>query len=303
MEQLKGIYTITLTPFDEEGNVDEMGIRKLTDFYIQAGVDGMTILGIMGEVHKLSESERLLVMETFLDQNDGRVPVIVGCSAPATNLSVALAEKAEKAGASAVMIAPPANLRNEELLFQHYAKVAEKISIPIVVQDEPVTTGVVLTPKFLARLANEIPNVKYVKLEEAPTTIKISKIIDLVGEKLLLFGGLGGMYFYEELNRGAAGIMTGFAYPEVLVQTYRLFTEGRKIEAREYFYQHLPLIRFEAQLGIGGVTIRKEIFKLRGIIESSHVRFPGGAVDEATMAELEDLIQFVGLSLTPLTVS
>jgi 4-hydroxy-tetrahydrodipicolinate synthase len=105
------------------------------------------------------------------------------------------------------------------------------------------------------------------------------------------------MYFYEELNRGAVGIMTGFAYPEVLVGTYQRFIQGQRNEAREYFFKYLPLIRFEAQLGIGGVTIRKEIFKLRGIIESSHVRFPGAKVDEQTMEELRDLIEFVGLSI------
>lgn len=297
MEQLKGVYTITLTPFGNNGTIDEVSVRSLTDFYIHAGVNGMTILGIMGEVDKLSESERLYVMETVLEQTEGRVPVVVGCSSAGTNIARSLCQKAETAGAAAVMIAPPAKLTNEEMLFKHYASIAENISIPIVVQDEPVTTGVKLSPKFIARLAKEIPNVQYVKLEEAPTTVKTSKILDEAEGKLGIFGGLGGMYFYEELNRGAVGIMTGFAFPEVLVGTYQRFINGRKKEAREYFYKNLPLIRFEAQLGIGGVTIRKEAFKLRGIIDSSHVRFPGTPVDERTMEELEDLIDFVGLTV------
>ncbi|RXT07101.1 dihydrodipicolinate synthase family protein [Ammoniphilus sp. CFH 90114] len=296
MKELKGVCTITLTPFDDQGNVDEKSLRELTDFYIRAGVDGMTILGIMGESHKLSESDRLRVMNIVLEQTDGRVPVVVGCSAQGTNVVAELAKKAEEAGAAAVMIAPPANLKNEEMLFYHYKTVADNLSIPIVVQDEPVTTGVILSPAFLARLADEIDLVRYVKLEEAPTTVKTTKILEQSKGKLQIFGGLGGMYFYEELNRGAIGIMTGFAYPEVLVGTYQRFVQGKKHEAREYFFKYLPLIRFEAQLGIGGVTIRKEIFKLRGIIESSHVRFPGAKVDEETMEELRDLIEFVGLS-------
>jgi 4-hydroxy-tetrahydrodipicolinate synthase len=297
MIALKGVCTITLTPFDDQGNVDEKSLRDLTDFYIRAGVDGMTILGIMGEVHKLSESDRLRVMNIVLEQTNGRVPVVVGCSAQGTNVVADLAKKAEEAGAAAVMVAPPANLKNEEMLLYHYKAIAENISIPIVVQDEPVTTGVLLSPAFLARLANEIDLVRYVKLEEAPTTVKTTKILEQSNGKLQIFGGLGGMYFYEELNRGAVGIMTGFAYPEVLVGTYQRFIQGQKNEAREYFFTYLPLIRFEAQLGIGGVTIRKEIFKLRGIIESSHVRFPGARVDEQTMEELRDLIEFVGLSI------
>lgn len=297
MGQLKGVFPITLTPFDNSGNIDEASLRNLTDFYINAGANGMTILGIMGEVNKLSESERLYLMETVLEQTEGRVPVVVGCSAAGTNVASYLAKKAELAGAAAVMIAPPEKLTNEEMLFKHYASIAEQLSIPIVVQDEPVTTGVKLTPRFIAGLAKEIPNVQYVKLEEAPTTVKTSKILAEADGKIGIFGGLGGMYFYEELNRGAIGIMTGFAYPEVLVGTYQRFMEGRKNEAREFFYKNLPLIRFEAQLGIGGVTIRKEAFRLRGIIESSHVRFPGTPVDNETMEELRDLIDFVGLSV------
>lgn len=294
--KLIGVCTITLTPFDEKGNVDEASLRKLTNFYIDSGVHGMTILGIMGESHKLSENERLRVTEIVLEETRNRVPVVVGCTSRGTNVSAMLAEKAEQAGAAAVMIAAPAGLKNEDMLFQHFEEIAKRISIPIVIQDEPVTTGVIMSPQFLARLNRDIPNCKYVKLEEAPTTVKISKILELTGDKLGIFGGLGGMYFYEELDRGAIGIMTGFAYPEVLVGTFEKFMNGQKQEARDYFFHHLPLIRFEAQLGIGGVTIRKEIFKMRNAIESAHVRFPGAKVDQRTLDEVKDLIEYVGLS-------
>ena len=104
------------------------------------------------------------------------------------------------------------------------------------------------------------------------------------------------MYFYEELARGASGIMTGFAYPHVLVETYRFFVRGEGREAQEYFFRYLPLIRFEAQLGVGGVGIRKEILKLRGAISSSHVRFPAPTLDDRTLGELEDLVEVLGLA-------
>ncbi|HWO78210.1 MAG TPA: dihydrodipicolinate synthase family protein [Bacillus sp. (in: firmicutes)] len=291
-----GISVITLTPFDEEGNLDEKGIRNLTDFYINSGVHGMTILGIMGEVHKLSDQERLRVMNLVLEQTNGRVPVTVGCTAEGTKITKDLAKEAERAGAQAVMIAAPRNLNNEDMLFKHYAEIADSISLPIVIQDEPVTTGVKMSPQFIARLGNEIENVLYVKLEEAPTTVKITKILNET-DQLKIYGGLGGMYFFEELDRGAAGIMTGFAFPEVLVKTFELFTNNQRETAREYFYKNLPLIRFEAQLGMGGVAIRKETFKLRGIIDSSHVRFPGASVDQRTMEELQEIIDFVGLTV------
>ncbi|HEU4848274.1 MAG TPA: dihydrodipicolinate synthase family protein [Rubrobacteraceae bacterium] len=293
---LHGVCTIALTPFTGEGDLDEESIDSLAGFYLNSGVHGVTILGIMGEAHKLSDVERQAVTERYISAIGGRVPVVAGCSAVATRIVVERARAAEEAGAAAVMVAPPNNQRSLDLVFEHYRRVAEAVSVPVVVQDEPVNTGVVMPAPFLARLVDEIEGCRHVKLEEAPTTIKISALLNNAKTEVGVFGGLGGMYFYEELARGAAGIMTGFAYPHVLVETYRRFVEGDKREAQEYFFRYLPLIRFEAQLGVGGVGIRKEILKLRGVISSSHVRFPAPALDEETLRELEDLVEVLGLA-------
>jgi 4-hydroxy-tetrahydrodipicolinate synthase len=211
-------------------------------------------------------------------------------------VTVERAREAEEAGAVAVMVAPPNNQRNLDLVFEHYRRVAEAVSVPVVVQDEPVNTGVVMPAPFIARLVDGIENCRYVKLEEAPTTIKISSLLKNMETEVGIFGGLGGMYFYEELARGASGIMTGFAYPHVLVETYRLFVEGERRKAQEYFFRYLPLIRFEAQLGVGGVGIRKEILKLRSAIASSHVRFPAPTLDEETLREIDDLVEVLRLA-------
>jgi 4-hydroxy-tetrahydrodipicolinate synthase len=293
---LHGVCTIALTPFTGEGDLDEESIDSLAGFYLNSGVHGVTILGIMGEAHKLSDTERQAVTDRYVSAIGGRVPVVVGCSAVATRIVVERARAAEEAGAAAVMVAPPNNQRSLDLVFEHYRRVAEVVSVPVVVQDEPVNTGVVMPAPFIARLVDEIEGCRHVKLEEAPTTIKISALLNYAKTEVGVFGGLGGMYFYEELARGAAGIMTGFAYPHVLVETYRRFVEGEKREAQEYFFRYLPLIRFEAQLGVGGVGIRKEILKLRGVISSSHVRFPAPALDEETLRELEDLVEVLGLA-------
>ena len=296
METLHGVCTIALTPFTDEGELDEESIASLSEFYVKSGVHGVTILGIMGEAHKLSDAERRAVTQRYVSAVGGRVPVVVGCSAVATKVVIERAREAEEAGAAAVMVAPPNNQRNLDLVFEHYRRVAEAVSVPVVVQDEPVNTGVVMPAPFIARLVDGIEGCRYVKLEEAPTTIKISSLLERIGTEVDIFGGLGGMYFYEELVRGAGGIMTGFAYPHVLVETYRLFVEGEKREAQKYFFRYLPLIRFEAQLGVGGVGIRKEILKLRGVISSSHVRFPAPTLDEETLRELEDLVEVLGLT-------
>jgi 4-hydroxy-tetrahydrodipicolinate synthase len=296
---LTGVCTITLTPFTEGGDVDLESIDSLAGLYLDSGVYGLTILGIMGEAHKLSDEERSMVVGRYIEAARGRVPVVVGCSAVATKVTVERAREAETAGAAAIMVAPPNNVRNLDLVFEHYRRVAEAVSVPVVVQDEPVNTGVVMPAPFIARMINEIEGCHYVKLEEAPTTIKITNLIEKIEDpdkRAGIFGGLGGMYFYEELARGAVGIMTGFAYQEILVRTYELFSEGREREAREYFFRYLPLVRFEAQLGVGGVGIRKEVFKMRGAISSSHVRFPAPALDEETLRELEELVGLLGLA-------
>jgi 4-hydroxy-tetrahydrodipicolinate synthase len=293
---LRGVCTIALTPFTEEGELDEASIESLSEFYVDSGVHGITILGIMGEAHKLSDAERSAVTERYVSAVRGRVPVVVGCSAVATRVAAERAREAEEAGAAAVMVAPPNNQRSLDLVFEHYRRVAEAVSVPVVVQDEPVNTGVVMPAPFIARLVDGIGGCRYVKLEEAPTTIKISSLLEKVETGVGVFGGLGGMYFYEELTRGASGIMTGFAYPHVLVETYGLFERGEGRVAQEYFFRYLPLIRFEAQLGVGGVGIRKEILKLRGVISSSHVRFPAPSLDEETLHELEDLVEVLGLA-------
>jgi len=296
---LTGVCTITLTPFTEGGDVDLESIDSLAGLYLDSGVYGLTILGIMGEAHKLSDEERSMVVGRYIEAARGRVPVVVGCSAVATKVTVERAREAETAGAAAIMVAPPNNVRNLDLVFEHYRRVAEAVSVPVVVQDEPVNTGVVMPAPFIARVINEIEGCRYVKLEEAPTTIKITNLIEKIEDpdkRAGIFGGLGGMYFYEELARGAVGIMTGFAYQEILVRTYELFSEGRGREAREYFFRYLPLVRFEAQLGVGGVGIRKEVFKMRGAISSSHVRFPAPALDEETLRELEELVGLLGLA-------
>ena len=296
---LTGVCTITLTPFTEGGDVDLESIDSLAGLYLDSGVYGLTILGIMGEAHKLSDAERSMVVGRYIEAARDRVPVVVGCSAMATKVTVERAREAETAGAAAIMVAPPNNVRNLDLVFEHYRRVAEAVSVPVVVQDEPVNTGVIMPAPFIARVINEIEGCRYVKLEEAPTTIKITNLIEKIEDpdkRAGIFGGLGGMYFYEELARGAVGIMTGFAYQEILVRTYELFSEGREHEAREYFFRYLPLVRFEAQLGVGGVGIRKEVFKMRGAISSSHVRFPAPALDEETLRELEELVGLLGLA-------
>ena len=295
MSRLSGVLPITLTPFTDDGDVDEASIDSLVEDYLGAGAHGLTILGIMGEAAKLLDEERERVLRRYVGAVAGRVPVVAGVSARATRMSLDYARRAEDAGVAAIMLAPPDNTKNLDLVFEHFRRVAEAVSVPVVVQDEPVNTGVTMPAPFLVRLLDEIEGCRYLKLEETPTLPKITAVRQKVSAPVGIFGGLGGVYLYEELLRGADGIMTGFGFPQVLVRTYELFAAGDRTEAQEYFFRHLPLIRYEAQLGVGGVTIRKQVFARRGAISSPHARFPAPPVDELTLAELDDLIIAVGL--------
>jgi 4-hydroxy-tetrahydrodipicolinate synthase len=182
----------------------------------------------MGEAHKLSEGERRRVAEVFVKCVAGRFPVVVGTSHGGTAVVIELSQAAEAAGAAAVMVAPPIGLRGEAAILGHYRAVAQAIGIPVVVQDEPVTTGVLMSPELLVRIATEVPACRYVKLEEPPTPTKITAMRRLPGgESVRIFGGQNAMYFYEELSRGAVGIMTGVAVPDILVRIYTAFTRRR----------------------------------------------------------------------------
>ncbi len=260
MSDLQGVLPITLTPFTDDGDVDEASIDSLVEDYLGAGAHGLTILGIRGEAAKLLDDERERVLRRYVGATAGRVPVVAGVSARATRMSLDYARRAEDAGAAAVMLAPPDNTKNLDLVFEHFRRVADAVSVPVVVQDEPVNTGVTMPAPFLVRLLDEIEGCRYLKLEETPTLPKITAVRSKVSSPVGIFGGLGGVYLYEELLRGADGIMTGFGFPQVLVRTYELFVAGDRTGAQEHFFRHLPLIRYEAQLGVGGVTIRKAVF-------------------------------------------
>jgi len=291
---LQGVWNIVPTPFAEDGSLDVASIRTLTDFVIDRGVDGMTILGVMGEASKLSDAERSTVIDTVMDEAGGRLPVCVGVSHAATDRAVAFAREAQAAGAHSVMLAPPALGRpNDTAVRRHYFAVAEAIDLPIVVQDHPASSGVWMTVEFLASLAEETTKCRVVKLEEEPSPPKIERLL-AADPEIRILGGLGGIMLLEELHRGAHGTMTGFGFPEILVDIVGRYRSGDIEGATDLFYRYTPLIRFENQ-PILNLPIRKRIYQLRGAIASARVRAPGGALDPGTIVELDDLLERLGL--------
>lgn len=290
-----GIYAILPTPFADNGAIDFASLDRLVDFEIAAGVHGLTILGILGEAHKLAEDERRRVVEAIIHRVGGRIPVVVGASAPATDLTIRYSRQAQELGAAALMVAPPTNLRNLDAVREYYRRVHDATSLPIVVQDEPVFSGVVMPAAFLASLTDALPRARAIKLEEIPTPVKASQVLTAAKQRVGVYGGMGGVYFYQELLRGAVGTMTGFAFPEVLVAIYAAFASGDRATARSIFFHYLPLLSYEGQ-PVVGLTLRKEIFRRRGIIATAALRHPGAALDAGSRAELDDLLAALDVS-------
>ena len=293
-DRFTGVHWMLATPFKENEELDLDSIGNLLEKAHQSGCQGVVALGVTGETARLTDAERRAVAKEVIAHANGR-PVTLGTTAAGTSATIAYSLEAQELGAAAVMIsAPPMGKPNPDSLFTHYRRIADAVDLPIVVQDYPQTSGVHMAPAFIDRLAEEIPSVHYLKLEDPPTPTKITAIRAAAGDDLAIFGGLGGMYLLDELARGSAGAMTGFAYPEVLVSICRAMAEGDKAQAEEVFYRHLPLLLFEFQEGIG-VGIRKYALQQRGLIANARVRHPGPQITEETRREFHQLVETVGL--------
>jgi len=286
---LEGVFNITPTPFCEDGALDLPSVQTLVDHVVRHGVDGITILGVMGEADKLIDQERDALITATLEAVKGRVTVCVGATHAGTDGCVSYCRRAQALGASAVMVAPPRLARpTDAALRRHYLEVASAVDLPIVVQDHPPSSNVVMSVEFLAALADEAESCRFVKLEDEPSPPKIGQLID-ANPAVRVFGGSGGIMFLEELRRGAIGIMTGFGCPEILVGIYRAFVSGDENRAAEIFYRYLPLVRFENQARIN-LAIRKRIYCLRGAIATARARQPASELDAGVLVDLDDLL-------------
>jgi 4-hydroxy-tetrahydrodipicolinate synthase len=292
-----GVYTVVPTPFSAEGELDLESLRRLIGFLVAAGVQGLLVLGVMGEAPKLLPDERRAVVEAAVDAAADR-PVLVGVTHPSVRGTRTLSASAVGAGAAGVLIAPPRLDRaaGEDAILRYFEAVAAGGCPEIVLHDHPVSSGVTLSPELIARIAHEVEQVTSVKLEDPPTPAKVTRVRELTPDGFKIFGGLGGVFLLEELGRGANGTMTGFAFPEVLLAIYTAHVRGAADLVAEIFFRHLPLIRFEFQEAIG-LAIRKRVYRLRGVIHDEHVRAPAVELDVRTEAELDELISRLGLPL------
>ncbi|MFK7868704.1 MAG: dihydrodipicolinate synthase family protein [Roseobacter sp.] len=303
-ERASGVFTIAATPFRPDGALDLDSLDRLVDFYLDKGANGLTILGMMGEAGKLSAEEAVAVTRRVISRTS--VPVVVGVSAPGFAAVTALAKAAMDAGAAGVMVAPAAGLRSDAQITGYFEQAAEMLQdIPFVLQDFPLATQVQIPTSVILKIVENCPTCVMLKHEDWPGLDKISALraaSDRGARRISVLCGNGGLYLPEELARGADGAMTGFSYPEMMAQVIATWTAGDIERAYDIFDAYLPLIRYEAQPGLG-LAIRKTIFARRGALESAALRQPGAALSRSAEAEIDRLLQRQALRLASLGLS
>jgi 4-hydroxy-tetrahydrodipicolinate synthase len=293
----KGVYLITVTPFTDSGALDLASTDRMVDFCLEKGVTGLTILGIMGEATKLTAEESRTYARQVLARVNGRVPVIVGVSSPGFSAMSELTQSVMDLGAAGVMVAPPSTLRTDDQITAYFAGVDETLGPQVrwCLQDHPVSTGVQMSAGVILRILKNSPTCVMLKHEDWPGLAKLSAIRAASDKGELrrvsiLTGNGGGLFLPEELTRGADGAMTGFAYPEMMVDVVAAHARGDVERAHDLFDAYLPLARYEQQAGVG-LAVRKHLFQQRGVIASAMVRKPGPKLSAQDVADIERLVR------------
>ena len=288
-----GVYPIAPTPFLEDGRVDHASVDDLIDAYVKAGATGVTVLGIMGEAPKLEPEESLAIAGRFIERMG--LPVIVGVSAPGFAAMRSLARAVMDKGAAGVMVAPVPSLRTDDQILAYYRGAIEAIGtdIPFVIQDYPLTLSVQMTPKVIRQIVQEHESCVMLKHEDWPGLEKISTLRGFQADgsmrPISILTGNGGLFLDFEMERGADGAMTGYAFPEMLVEVVKLQKAGRRDEAHDVFDRHLPLLRYEQQQGVG-LAVRKYVLMKRGILASDAQRKPGAVLGAKARIEVDYLL-------------
>lgn len=294
-----GVYVIAPTPFHSDATIDDDSIDRMVDAYLDFGVTGITVLGQMGEAPKLDHDEAMHVCSRVIRR--ATVPVVVGVSAPGFASMKMLTSAAMNAGAAGVMIAPPSNLKTDDQIVSYYGQASYAIGadVPFVIQDYPLTFNVTMTPGVVKRIVNENPSCVMLKHEDWPGLEKITALrgfeADHSMRHISILCGNGGLFLDFETERDADGAMTGYCFPDMLVELGRLARSGNRDAAHDLFDLHLPLIRYEQQPGLG-LAVRKYVLMRRGILASETQRRPAASLSLRAKSEIDYLVSRIARS-------
>lgn len=284
----RGVFPVVPTTFGENGELDLASQKRCVDFMIEAGSNGLCILANFSEQFLLSDEEREVLTQTILAHVAGRVPVIVTTTHFGTQVCAQRSLRAQQLGAAMVMVMPPyhgATFRvTEDRIFEFYAGVSQAIGIPIMVQDAPAS-GTVLSAALLARMAREIEQVAYFKIETSGAASKLRELIRLGGDAVEgPWDGEEAITLLADLDAGATGAMTGGGYPDGIRLIVDAYAAGRREEAIDHYQRWLPLINYENRQG--GILSAKALMKEGGVIACEAPRHPWPAMHPAVRTGL-----------------
>jgi dihydrodipicolinate synthase/N-acetylneuraminate lyase len=290
---MRGIFPILLTPFDDDGRIDEDSLRSEVEFNLAAGVHGLG-LALGSEFLKMTEEERQHVTKIVVEQVRGSVPVVVNTGAQSNVVAALYSKQAEELGASAVMCMPPSMGVSGSEMRSYFKAISDAVRVPVWIQD---TTYVTVPAGVIRQIAEESERVRYAKIESAPNPLRVQEAAQQAGHLITVFGGSAGTYFVEELRRGGVGTMPWPSTPEVFVKIWHQWQAGDQAGALATFEQRLlPLLRVSSTGLRLGHAINKEILKRRGVIKNAHVRAPSDPLDALTERELSETMERLGIA-------
>ncbi len=290
--ELRGCIPILVTPFADDGALDIESLVREIDWVIAEGAAGVACLAIASEGYKLSENERDAIVRATVAHVAGRVPVVASADGPGEAPAIDRAKRAAGLGADALMVLPPYFVKPDAgALVSYYTAVAAAAGIPIMLQDAPQLTGVSMPPSLWARIAESAPGLRYVKAEGMPQGAAISEARRLLGDRVGLFCGWGGLSLLDALERGAIGNMPAPNFTRFFVDVQRRWEDGDREAAGELYAKDLPFVLWSMQSIDHSVTAAKEELRRRGIIASARLRQPAATLDEIAHRQLSSFIE------------
>ena len=287
-----GVIPILATPFNDDESLDLASWQRMIEFMVGLGVDGITILGVLGESNRLNDHEREALIKSAVATVNKHIPVIVGTSHSGSAAAAYLSRMAEDLGADAVMVAPTKELvPSDERIIEYYQRIAHDATgtkLPIVLQDHPASTEVHMSVPLILRVVKDVASVVAIKAEAVPTPQKVRALREGLSRPVTILSGLGALYAPFDLAAGSDGFNTGFAFPEVLMAMVNAAKANDFDQIHALYARFASLIVFEQQPGL---AVRKEVLRLRGLIACNRVRHPGATIAPGVAASLAALIE------------
>lgn len=295
---LRGLVPVLATPFDSSGALDVRSLRRLVEYQLAAGADGLAVFGMASEGFALTTADRTAILAETRAVTGPDCPVVAGVNATSTATAVEQALLARDGGADALMVLPPFLLKPAgSQLIDFYGTVAARSGLPVMVQDAAVNTGVAMPVSLIVELS-KLDGVDSVKVETPPTAPKVGEVVEATDDEFAVFGGQNAQFVLEEYARGAVGTMPACEFTDVLAPILADWTAGRRDETHLAFGRLLPLIRFGLQPRLAW-AVHKEVLVRRGIIDTAVVRDPAVALDDGTRTALDDILRLVRLPKLP----